>query len=72
MSDVAFEEFAGTALTLSYEQRLNLLMRLANSLKNNSNLVSDISPADEYVKMVETISRSNMNVMWEELKNDTW
>lgn len=72
MSDVAFEEFAGTALTLSYEQRLKLLMRLANSLKNNSNLVSDISPADEYVKMAETISRSNMNVMWEELKNDTW
>lgn len=72
MSDVAFEEFAGTALTLSYEQRLNLLMRLANSLKNNSNLVSDIFPADEYAKMEETISRSNMNVMWEELKNDTW
>lgn len=70
MGELAFKEFFDAALTLSYEQRLNLILLLANSLKNYQN--SDFSAEDDYKKMEATVSRFNMNVMWEELKNDTW
>ena len=65
MSDAAFEDFSQQILTLSYEQTLILMGKMLESLKSKK-------AKEEYADMAETISRSSMNAMWEELKNDTW
>ena len=65
MSDSAFADFTEQVLSLSYEQTIILMGKMLESLKNNRN-------EENYTEMENDISRSSMNAMWEELKNDTW
>lgn len=65
MSDVAFEDFSEQVLSLSYEQTIILMSKMLENLKTKR-------AEEEYADMERAIARSSMNVMWEELKNDTW
>ena len=65
MSDSAFADFTEQVLSLSYEQTIILTGKMLESLKNKRN-------EENYAEMENDISRSSMNAMWEELKNDTW
>ena len=65
MSDVAFENFTKQVLELSYEQTLTLMEKMLESLKTKRR-------EENYSEMEKDITRSSMNTMWEELKNDTW
>jgi hypothetical protein len=65
MSDSAYADFTEQVLSLSYEQTIILMEKMLESLKNKRN-------EENYTEMENDISRSSMNAMWEELKNDTW
>ena len=65
MSDSAFADFTEQVLSLSYEQTIILMGKMLESLKHKRN-------EENYTEMENDISRSSMNAMWEELKNDTW
>ena len=65
MSDSAFADFTEQVLSLSYEQTIILMGKMLESLKNKRN-------EENYTEMENDISRSSMNAMCEELKNDTW
>ncbi len=65
MSDSAYADFTEQVLSLSYEQTIILMGKMLESLKNKRN-------EENYAEMENEISRSSMNAMWEELKNDTW
>ena len=65
MSDVAFADFTEQVLSLSYDQTLILMGKMLESLKTKRR-------EENYAEMEKDISRSSMNTMWEELKNDTW
>ncbi len=65
MSDSAYADFTEQVLSLSYEQTIILMGKTLESLKNKRN-------EENYAEMENDISRSSMNAMWEELKNDTW
>ena len=65
MSDSAYADFTEQVLSLSYEQTIILMGKMLESLKNKRN-------EENYAEMESDISRSSMNAMWEELKNDTW
>jgi hypothetical protein len=65
MSDVAFADFTEQVLSLSYEQTLSLTTKMLESLKTK--------PREEnFAELEKDVTRSSMNSMWEELKNDTW
>lgn len=65
MSDMAFEDFTEQVLSLPYDQMITLMEKMLESLKQKK-------AKDEYAEMENDISRSSMNAMWEELKDDTW
>ena len=65
MSDLAFADFTEQVLSLSYEQTLILMGKMLESLKTKRS-------EENYAEMENDITRSSMNIMWEELKNDTW
>ena len=65
MSDSAYADFTEQVLSLSYEQTIVLMEKMLESLKTKRN-------EENYAEMENDISRSSMNAMWEELKNDTW
>ena len=65
MSDSAFADFSEQVLSLSYEQTLILMGKMLESLKTKRS-------EEIYSEMEKDITRSSMNTMWEELKNDTW
>lgn len=65
MSDSAYADFTEQVLSLSYEQTIILMGKMLESLKTKRN-------EENYAEMENDISRSSMNAMWEELKNDTW
>ena len=65
MSDMAFADFTEKALALSYEQTIILMSKMLENLKTKRT-------EGPYTEMENTIARSSMNVMWEELKDDTW
>lgn len=63
--DTVFENFTEQALSLSYDQTIILMGKMLESLKSKKR-------EENYSEMENDISRSSMNIMWEELKNDTW
>ena len=65
MGDTAFAQLTEQALNLSYDQTLILIMKMLENLKSKKPSYSD-------AEMEDTISRSSMNTMWEELKDDAW
>lgn len=65
MSDAAYADFTEQVLSLSYEQTIILMGKMLESLKTKRN-------EENYAEMENDISRTSMNAMWEELKNDTW
>ena len=65
MSDTAYVDFTEQVLSLSYEQTIILMGKMLESLKTKRN-------EENYTEMENDITRSSMNTMWEELKNDTW
>ena len=65
MSDSAFEDFSKQVLSLSYEQTIFLMGKLLESLKSKR-------IAEDYAELESDMTRTSMNAMWEELKNDTW
>lgn len=65
MSDAAFADFTEQVLSLPYEQMITLMEKMLESLKQKK-------AKDEYAEIENDISRSSMNAMWEELKDDTW
>ena len=65
MSDQAFADFTDKVLSLSYDQTLVLMGKMLESLKTKRS-------EEKYTEMEKDITRSSMNTMWEELKNDTW
>ena len=65
MSDTAYADFTEQVLSLSYEQTIILMGKMLESLKTKRN-------EENYTEMENDITRSSMNTMWEELKNDTW
>jgi hypothetical protein len=65
MSDVAFAEFTEQVLSLSYEQTLTLMSKMLESLKTKRR-------EENFAELEKDVTRSSMNSMWEELKNDTW
>ena len=65
MSDAAFADFTEQVLSLSYDQTIILMGKMLESLKTKRN-------EENYAEMEKDITRSSMNTMWEELKNDTW
>ncbi|MBQ3839900.1 MAG: hypothetical protein II819_08205 [Fibrobacter sp.] len=65
MSDVAFAEFTEQILSLSYEQTLTLMSKMLESLKTKRR-------EENFAELEKDVTRSSMNSMWEELKNDTW
>ena len=65
MSDSAYADFTEQVLSLSYEQTIILMGKMLESLKTKRN-------EENYAEMENDITRSSMNAMWEELKNDTW
>ncbi|MDD7450713.1 MAG: hypothetical protein PUK76_06670 [Treponema sp.] len=65
MSDSAFADFTEQVLSIYYEQTIILIGKMLESLNHKRN-------EENYAEMENDISRSSMNAMWEELKNDTW
>jgi hypothetical protein len=65
MSDVAFADFTEQVLSLSYEQTLSLMSKMLESLKTKRR-------EENFAELEKDVTRSSMNSMWEELKNDTW
>ncbi len=65
MSDVAFADFTEQILSLSYEQTLTLMSKMLESLKTKRR-------EENFAELEKDVTRSSMNSMWEELKNDTW
>lgn len=65
MSDVAFADFTEQVLSLSYEQTLTLMSKMLESLKTKRR-------EESFAELEKDVTRSSMNSMWEELKNDTW
>jgi len=65
MVDTVFEDFTKQALSLSYDQSIILMGKMLEALKSKKR-------EENYSEMENDISRSSMNTMWEELKNDTW
>jgi len=65
MVDTVFENFTEQALSLSYDQTIILMEKMLEALKSKKR-------EENYSEMENDISRSSMNTMWEELKNDTW
>lgn len=65
MIDTVFENFTKQALSLSYDRTIILMGKMPESLKSKKR-------EENYSEMENDISRSSMNTVWEELKNDTW
>ena len=65
MSDTAFADFSEKVLSLSYEQTILLMGKMLESLKSKR-------PAEDYTELEKDMTRTSMNAMWEELKDDTW
>ena len=65
MVDTVFENFTEQALSLSYDQTIICMGKMLQSFKSKKT-------QQNYSEMENDISRSSMNTMWEELKNDTW
>ena len=65
MSDSAFAEFSEQVLSLSYEQTIILMEKMLESLKSKR-------IAEDYTDLEKNMTRTSMNAMWEELKDDTW
>ena len=65
MVDTVFENFIEQALSLSYDQTVILMGKILESLKSKKR-------EENYSEMENDISRSSMNTVWDELKNDTW
>ena len=65
MSDSAFAEFSEQVLSLSYEQTIILMEKMLKSLKSKR-------IAEDYTDLEKDMTRTSMNAMWEELKDDTW
>ncbi len=65
MSDVAFADFTEQVLSLSYEQTLTLMSKMLESLKTKRR-------EENFAELEKDVTRSSMNSMWEELKNDAW
>ena len=65
MSNSAFEDFSKQVLSLSYEQTIFLMGKLLESLKSKR-------IAEDYTELENDMTKTSMNAMWEELKNDTW
>ncbi|MBO4385490.1 MAG: hypothetical protein J5817_00560 [Treponema sp.] len=65
MSDAAFADFTEQVLSLSYDQTIILMGKMLESLKTKRS-------EEKYAEMEKDITRSSMNAMWEELKDDTW
>ncbi len=65
MSDMAFADFTEQVLSLSYEQTIILMSKMLENLKTKR-------LSEDYAEMENTLARSSMNAMWEELKDDTW
>ena len=65
MSEVAFADFTEQALSLSYEQTIDLMGKLLESLKTKRR-------EEAYADMEKVIAQSSMSSMWEELKDDSW
>lgn len=63
MSDSAYADFTEQVLSLSYEQTIILMGKMLESLKTKRN-------EENYAEMENDITRSSMNAMWKELKND--
>ena len=57
MSDVAFD--------FEPEQTIILMSKMLENLKNKR-------MGEDYAEMENTVARSSMNAMWEELKDDAW
>ena len=65
MVDTVFENFTEQVLSLSYDRTIILMGKMPESLKSKKR-------EENYSEMENDISRSSMNTVWEELKNDTW
>lgn len=65
MSEVAFADFTEQVLSLSYEQTIDLMGKLLESLKTKRR-------EEAYGDMEKVIAQSSMSSMWEELKDDSW
>ena len=65
MSDLAFADFTEQVLSLSYEQTIVLMGKMLESLKSKR-------IAEDYNELEKDMTRTSMNSMWEEIKNDTW
>ena len=65
MVDTVFENFTEQALSLSYDRTIILMGKMPESLKSKKR-------EENYSEMENDISRSSMNITWDELKNDTW
>ncbi len=65
MSEAAFADLTKQILSLSYNQTIILMSKMLESLKSKR-------IEEDYTEMEKDITRSSMNAMWEELKNDTW
>ena len=65
MSDFAFADFSEQVLSLSYEPTIILMGKMLESLKSKR-------LAEDYTELEKNMTRTSMNAMWEELKNDTW
>ncbi|MBQ3923710.1 MAG: hypothetical protein II707_10465 [Spirochaetales bacterium] len=65
MSEAAFADLTKQILSLSYNQTIILMSKMLESLKSKR-------IEEDYTEMEKDVTRSSMNAMWEELKNDTW
>ena len=65
MSEAAFADLTKQILSLSYNQTIILMSKMPESLKSKR-------IEEDYTEMEKDVTRSSMNAMWEELKNDTW
>ena len=62
MSDLAFADFTEQVLSLSYEQTIVLMGKMLESLKSKR-------IAEDYNELEKDMTRTSMNSMWEEIKN---
>lgn len=65
MSEAAFADVTEQVLSLSYDQTLVLMAKMVESLKTKK-AESDLAEIEE------AASRSHLNAMWKELKDDAW
>lgn len=65
MSEAAFADVTEQVLSLSYDQTLVLMAKMVESLKTKK-MESDLAEIEE------AASRSHLNTMWKELKDDAW